>query len=88
MTTLTPNPLDASGAGDTDGKGVIGWQPIETAPTDYTEIIGMDASGRIARTWFFAPSSTTSDWLAVGGGRRKWHPVYWQHINDPRKAHQ
>ena len=62
------------------------WQPIETAPTDYTEVIGMDASGRIARTWFFAPSSRTRDWLAVGGGRKKWHPIYWQHINDPRKA--
>jgi hypothetical protein len=29
------------------------WQPIETAPKDYTEVIGIDAKGAVARTWFF-----------------------------------
>lgn len=57
------------------------WQPIETAPADYTEMIGMDASGVIARTWFFAPSSQTRKWLKVGlPGKKDWHPVLWMHI--------
>lgn len=57
------------------------WQPIETAPTDYTEIIGIDASGQIARTWFFAPSSRTQDWMRCGFGKQKpWHPTHWMPI--------
>jgi hypothetical protein len=54
------------------------WRPIETAPKDYTEVIGMDERGRIARTWFFAPSSQTQDWLLCGFGKqRPWRPRYW-----------
>ena len=56
----------------------MGWQPIETAPTNYTEVIGIDASGCIARTWFFAPSSRTQNWMKCGHGRQKpWLPTHW-----------
>ena len=60
------------------------WQPIETAPKDYTHVIGIDAKGAIARTWFFAPSSLTQNWLRVGlPGKAVWHPTHWMPIPTP-----
>jgi len=64
------------------------WQPIETAPRDGTEIIGMDAAGFIARTWYFAPSSRTFGWLRMS--RRPpypwWHPSDWRPMPPPPSA--
>ena len=60
------------------------WQPIETAPTDYTHVIGIDAKGCIARTWFFAPSSLTREWLRIGlPGKAIWHPTHWKPLHEP-----
>lgn len=56
-----------------------GWQPIDTAPTDYTEVIGIDASGNVARTWFFAPSSRSQYWLKRPRNA-KWKPTHWMPI--------
>ena len=59
------------------------WQPIDTAPKDYTEIIGIDVCGRIAKTWFFAPSSYTRDWMRCGFGKQKpWTPTHWMPLPD------
>lgn len=55
-----------------------GWHPIETAPTNYTNIIGIDRNGCVAKTWFFAPSSYTRNWMRCGFGKQKpWNPVGW-----------
>lgn len=51
------------------------WQPIETAPHG-VEIIGEDERGVIERTWYFAPSKTTRDWLKFSNNK-PWHPVRW-----------
>ncbi len=60
------------------------WLPIETAPKDYTQVIGIDAKGTIARTWFFAPSSLTQNWLRVGlPGKAVWHPTHWIPLPAP-----
>lgn len=58
------------------------WQGIATAPTDYTHVIGTDAKGTVSRTWFFAPSSITREWLKVPGGG-KWKPLYWMPLREP-----
>lgn len=59
------------------------WQPIDTAPTDYTHVIGIDAKGCVARTWFFAPSSLTRQWLRVGlPGKAVWHPTHWKPLRE------
>lgn len=60
------------------------WLPIETAPKDYTEVIGMNAKGTVARTWFFEPSNLTHEWLRVGlPGNKIWNPVYWMPLPEP-----
>ncbi|SHK23731.1 hypothetical protein SAMN02745194_04516 [Roseomonas rosea] len=61
------------------------WKPIETAPTDYTEIIGMDARGHVYRTWWFAPSSMTRDWLRVPGNK-EWKPLWWMPLPPPPRS--
>lgn len=55
-----------------------GWRPMEEAPRDMTEVIGMGADGFIARTWHFAPSSRTQGWLRQGlRGTAWWLPIAW-----------
>ena len=78
--------LARSNSGIDNGGGIemSEWQPIETAPKDYTHVIGIDAKGAIARTWFFAPSSLTQNWLRVGlPGKAVWHPTHWMPIPTP-----
>jgi hypothetical protein len=79
-----PNGPLATALAEAEARGRqqgLEWHPIETAPTDYTEVIGMDASGVVARTWFFAPSSQTRKWLKVGlPGKKDWRPVLWTHL--------
>ena len=53
------------------------WQSIETAPKDgRTEIIGRDAAGRVRRTWYFAPSSRTQQWVRFEDNV-PWKPIHW-----------
>ena len=61
------------------------WQPIETAPTDYTEVIGINAKGHISRTWFFAPSSRSEYWLKIPNNT-KWNPTHWMPLPAFSKA--
>jgi hypothetical protein len=61
---------------------LAGWQPINTAPTDMTEVIGINERGRVYRTWFFAPSSQTRDWLRVPGNA-PWRPTHWMPLPKP-----
>lgn len=60
----------------------MSWQPIETAPMDMTEIIGMDSRGRVYRTWFFAPSSITRNWHRWPGNH-VWAPAFWMPLPAP-----
>lgn len=61
-----------------------GWLPIADAPRGMTEIIGMDAKGLIARTWYFAPSSRTQGWLRQGDRSDFWwEPKFFMPLPPP-----
>jgi hypothetical protein len=56
------------------------WQPIETAPRDYTEVIGLMGPKRMELVWYFAPSSQTFGWMNARGRRCKPQPTHWMPI--------
>ena len=61
------------------------WLPIESAPHG-VEVIGEDERGVIERTWFFAASKTTQNWLRYSNNK-PWHPVRWMPAPpNPRRA--
>lgn len=57
------------------------WQPIETAPRDGTEIIGMIRPKVIRLVWWFAPSSRTFGWRDENG--RTINPTHWMPLPPP-----
>lgn len=59
------------------------WMPIESAPKDGTEVIGMDARGRVCRMWFFAPSSRTKNWLRFDDAKH-FEPTRWMPLPNPK----
>lgn len=54
------------------------WRPIDTAPTDMTEVIVLCGKKDISLGWYFAPSSQTRNWLNQNGKRIK--PTHWMPI--------
>jgi hypothetical protein len=61
-----------------------GWRGMESAPRDYTHVIGMDAAGFVARTWYYAPSSRTFGWLRWGiRANSWWKPLFWLPLSPP-----
>ena len=72
------------------------WHPIDTAPTDGTEIIGWDGQHRAICYWYqyklpYWPSDWLQEWrgdwyLSTTGGMQEescaWHPTHWQHLPD------
>lgn len=52
-----------------------GWQPIETAPRDMTEVIVLCGRKDVRLGWYFAPSSDTFGWLDQNGKSIK--PDFW-----------
>ncbi|NBJ13299.1 DUF551 domain-containing protein [Microvirga arsenatis] len=66
-----------------EGQGREGWQDISTAPKDgRAEIIGIDGCGRVYKTWFFAPSGRTQQWLRAHDSV-PWHPTHWMPLPAP-----
>lgn len=57
------------------------WQPIETAPKG-VDLIGLFPDGTVRGMWYFAPSSNTFGWCAVGYRAHKAKPTHWM----PRPA--
>lgn len=58
-----------------------GWQSMETAPKG-VDVIGLFADGTVRGMWYFAPSSRTFGWCAVGLPAHKAKPSHWM----PRPA--
>ena len=65
------------------------WQPIETAPTDMTWVIGYDAKDGEVGTIIFDLTGDVNDedihyeWT---DGMRTWHPTHWMPLPEPPKA--
>lgn len=65
------------------------WQPIETAPTDMTWVIGYDAKDGEVGTIIFDLTGDVDDedvhyeWT---DGMRTWHPTHWMPLPEPPKA--
>jgi hypothetical protein len=59
------------------------WRPISEAKTDGTEIIGMDANGRIRGCWYFTRSSRTQGWVTIDSCR-DFKPEYFIPCPDRR----
>ena len=62
------------------------WQPIAEHDGGTTEVIGMDAKGRVFKTWFFAPSSITKNWHRCDARGAAWHPIYFMPLPPPPTA--
>lgn len=56
------------------------WQPIETAPRDATEIIGLLRPKVIRLIWWFAPSSRSQGWRDENSNLVK--PTHWMRLPD------
>lgn len=61
-----------------------GWQPIETAPKDTTEVIVMIRPKVIRLGWYFAPSSMTFGWRDENN--RSIKPTHWMPLPPPPGA--
>lgn len=59
------------------------WRPIDTAPKDGTEVIGLYGRKKIALCWYFRPSSNTEGWLDQNGNARR--PTHWMPLPPPPK---
>lgn len=57
------------------------WQPIETAPTDGTEVLVLIKPKVIRLGWFFAPSSRTQGWADESS--RPITPTHWMPLPEP-----
>lgn len=56
-------------------RELVEWRPIETAPRDRTEIIGLCGRKDVRLIWYFAPSSRTMGWCDQNGKFVK--PTHW-----------
>lgn len=65
------------------------WQPIETAPTDMTWVIGYDAKDGEVGTIIFDLTGDVDDedvhyeWT---DGMRTWNPTHWMPLPEPPEA--
>jgi len=57
-----------------------GWQPIETAPLDMTEVLVLIRPKVIRLGWYFAPSSRTKGWRDENN--RPINPTHWRPLPD------
>jgi hypothetical protein len=57
-----------------------GWQPIETAPLDMTEVLVLIRPKVIRLGWYFAPSSRTKGWRDENN--RPINPTHWCPLPD------
>lgn len=64
-----PHSTAASQASD------AGWRPMDTAPTDGTEVIVRIREKVIRLGWYFKPSSRTEGWCDENGNSIK--PIAW-----------
>ena len=64
----------------------VAWQPIETAPKDYTEILCFDPSQGVGIV-NFEPRAVEPFWNAdvcdLMPGGFAWHPTHWQPLPAP-----
>lgn len=60
------------------------WQPIETAPKDATEIIGLLRPKVIRLVWWFAPSSRSQGWRDENSNLVK--PTHWMSLPEPPRS--
>lgn len=60
---------------------VGGWQPIETAPRDSTEVLVLVGRKIIRLGWYFKPSSRTEGWRDENGNRI--NPTHWMPLPPP-----
>lgn len=61
-------------------REALRWQPIETAPTDSTEVLVLVRPKVIRLGWYFAPSGRTQGWCDERGNSIR--PTHWM----PRPA--
>jgi hypothetical protein len=58
------------------------WTSIAAHDGTSKEVLGMDAKGHVEKTWYFAPSSSTKNWLRFRGNK-PWTPTHWRHLPAP-----
>jgi len=58
---------------------VPAWLPIESAPKDGTEMIGLCGRKDVRLVWYFRPSSRTQGWCDQNAKRV--HPTHWMPLH-------